>query len=110
MRDLCYIIIYCVKASSSFTLFLLPCSLLDEAHEGGDASTRPDHDYRVTGFEWQAELGSPNIHGNGVLVAVLGHFFVLKPISGHTLVDSSCLGGVLDNHSTDVDRVWMDLT
>lgn len=90
-------------------MFLLPCSLLDEAHEGGDASTRPDHDYRVTGFEWQPELGSPNIHGNGVLMAVIGHFFVHKPVGGHTLEDSFCPGSVLYHHSTDVDRGWMDL-
>lgn len=97
------------KQVSSFTLFFLPCSLLDEAHEGGDASARPNHDYRITGFERQAELGSPNIHGNSVFVAVIGYFFVLEPVGSHTLEDSSCLGGVLYHHSTDVDRGCIDL-
>lgn len=97
------------KQVSSHTLILLPCSLLDEAHERGDASSGPDHDYRITGFERQAELGSPNIHGNGGLVPIIGHIFILKPVGGHTFEDSSCLGGVLYHHSTDVDRVWMDL-
>lgn len=97
------------KQLSSHTLILLPCSLLDEAHEGGDASSRPDHDYRITGFERQTELGSPNIHGNGGLVTVIGHIFghifVLEPVGGYTFEDSSCLGGVLNHYSTDVDRV-----
>ena len=86
-----------------------PASLLDEAHEGGDASAGAHHDDRVRGLEGQAELGLADEHGHGGLVAVVHHRLVLEPGGGHSIVDAARLGLVLHHHGTDVDAVGMDL-
>lgn len=101
-----------LSAQGSFwllTLLLQPGPLLDEAHEGGYACARSNHDDRCAGFEGQAELRLPDIHGHqGVPPILIGHL-VLQPVGGHPFVQPSCLGLVLHRHSTDVDGVGVDL-
>lgn len=97
------------RLTNILSLLFLPGSLLNEAHEGGDTSPGTNHDHRVTGFERQPELGSPDVHWNGGLVAVISHMFALQPVGGDTFEDSSSFGVVLDHHCTDVDAVWMNL-
>lgn len=86
-----------------------PAPLLDEAHEGGDPRPRADHDHWVGGLEGKAELGLADVHGDGGLVAVVGHQFVLQPVGGHALVDAVGLGFVLHHDGADVDAVGVDL-
>ncbi len=87
-----------------------PAALLNEAHEGGDASARADHDHRVRGLEGQAELRLADVHGHRGLVSVVGGHLVLQPVSGDSFVDPACLGLVLHHYSTDVDAVGMNLS
>lgn len=86
-----------------------PGPLLDKAHEGGDPRPWADHDHRVGGLEGKAELGLADVHGDGGLVAVVGHQFVLQPVGGHALVDAAGLGFVLHHDGADVDAVGVDL-
>lgn len=85
-----------------------PASLLDEAHEGSDASARAHHDDRVGGLEGQTELGLADVHGHCGLVAIV-HHLVLEPVGGHSIVEAAGLGLVLHHHGTDVDAVGVEL-
>lgn len=91
------------------TLFLEPASLLDKAHERGDARPRAHHDHRVGGLEGQAELGLADEHGNDGLVAVVRGKLVLQPVGGDPLVHAARLGFVLHHHRADVDAVGVNL-
>jgi len=91
------------------TLLLQPGSLLYEADEGGYASAWSNHDDGRAGFEGQAELRLPDIHGHqGVPPILVGHL-VLQPVGGHPFVQPSRLGLVLHRHSADVDGVGVNL-
>lgn len=86
-----------------------PASLLDKAHEGGDARPWADHDHRVGGLEGQTELGLPDVHGNHGLVTVIRYQFVLQPVGGNSLVDAAGLGLVLHHYCTNMDAIGVNL-
>lgn len=92
------------------TLLLEPATLLNETHEGGDASARPDHDNWVAGLEGQTELGLAHVHGHSGFVPVVCGQLALQPVGGHTLVGAARAGCVLYHHTADVDAIGVHLS
>lgn len=103
--------LWCVSVNHHMlTLLLEPATLLNETHEGGDASAGPDHDDWVAGLEGQPELGLAHVHGHGGFVAVVSGQLALQPVGGHTLVGATRAGFILYHHTADVDAVGVHLS
>lgn len=90
-------------------MLLQPGPLLNEANKGGYASPWSDHDDGRAGFEGQAKLRLPDVHGHQGVAPVLVRHLVLEPVGGHPFVQASRLGLILHCHSTDVDGVGVHL-